>query len=131
MLLQSSDKNIYIYLIRYISHQNFLKIRYFRKFPLDSQSCHMDISSFGYTQDDVVYSWTSPQPVSIGELSINDFILLDYKHGYRNVTTKLGIRSALSLEFHLGRTFGFYFLRTYFPLILIVFCSWVSFWLVR
>ena len=29
------------------------------------------------------------------------------------------------------RTLGFYFLRTYFPLLLIVASSWVSFWLVK
>ena len=30
-----------------------------------------------------------------------------------------------------SRTLGFYFLRTYFPLVIIVTSSWVSFWLVK
>ena len=27
-------------------------------FPLDSQTCHITVASYGWTADDVIYSWT-------------------------------------------------------------------------
>ena len=35
------------------------------------------------------------------------------------------------MKFLFSRTLGYYFLRTYFPLTIIVMCSWVSFCLVK
>ena len=106
-----------------------------------------ETNAFNRCFDQVEYQWTGPSPVTIGELAINDYSLVQHTSGYRNSSSKLGIRSVLTcakdiqfktlsipcfrLEFILQRTLGFYFLRTYFPLILIVASSWVSFWLVR
>ena len=98
---------------------------------MDVQKCRVDLSSFGYTWSEVQYSWTGVSAVSIDELAINDYTLMGHSQGSTNITTKLGLRSVLTLQFDLSRTLGFYFLRTYCPLMIIVTSSWVSFWLVK
>ena len=50
--------------------------------------------------------------------------LLCARTGYRN-------DSRVHLEFLFERQTGFFLLQIYTPLTLIVFCSWVSFWLVK
>ena len=39
-----------------------------RKFPLDSQMCPLSVGSYGYTSDEVVYSWKKPAPLSLGNI---------------------------------------------------------------
>ena len=46
------------------------------------------------------------------------------RSGYRN-------DSVVYLDFLFERQTGFFLLQIYTPLTLIVFCSWVSFWLVK
>ena len=46
------------------------------------------------------------------------------RSGYRN-------DSSVFLEFLFERQTGFFLLQIYTPLTLIVFCSWVTFWLVK
>ena len=58
----------------------------------------------------------------------NDFVrnLINgvVRSGYRN-------DSVVYLDFLFERQTGFFLLQIYTPLTLIVFCSWVSFWLVK
>ena len=56
--------------------------------------------------------------------SLNDGILYMIRSGYRN-------DSVVYLDFLFERQTGFFLLQIYTPLTLIVFCSWVSFWLVK
>lgn len=107
------------------------------KFPLDSQNCKLEIGSFGYTAKDVLYKWQK-KPFSIGEeVALAQFHLADAsfgqyigksgrrdRSGYRN-------DSIVFLEFFFERQTGFFLLQIYTPLTLIVFCSWVSFFLVK
>ena len=102
-----------------------------RKFPMDVQQCSLELSSFGFTRDELMYEWSGDAPVSIDQLAINDYTFTGLETGVRNMSSKLGHHSVLSVQFRLSRTLGFYFLRTYFPLMIIVTSSWVSFWLVR
>ena len=101
-----------------------------RKFPMDNQGCRIDIGSFGYTSSEIQYKWTE-DPIEVDEYALGDFILVDFITGNRNVTSKIGKQSVISVKFRFSRTLSDHFLRTYFPLIIIVMCSWVSFWLVR
>ena len=39
-----------------------------RKFPLDSQMCPLSVGSYGYTSDEVVYTWKKPAPLSLGNV---------------------------------------------------------------
>jgi len=108
-----------------------------RKFPLDTQTCHLEIGSFAYTARDVVYRWQD-QPYEIDpSVQLAQFSLEE-----SNSETKLGIStrrdrggfrndSSVQLNFVFKRQTGFFLLQIYTPLTLIVFCSWVSFWLVK
>ena len=96
----------------------------------------------------VSYVWSGASPVSVGELAINDYMFISQTVGSGNITSKLGTsqpqssssnipiflsgcQSSLYMEFTFSRTIGYYFMRTYFPLMIITASSWVSFWLVR
>ena len=70
-------------------------------------------------------------------LGLAQFHLVDYrsylhfsneirrtKHGFRN-------DSVAGLDFIFERQTGFFLLQIYTPLTLIVFCSWVAFWLIK
>ena len=46
----------------------------------------------------VEYQWTGPSPVTIGELAINDYSLVQHTSGYRNSSSKLGTRSVLTCD---------------------------------
>lgn len=38
-------------------------------FPLDSQTCHITVASYGWTADDVIYSWTVSEESQVEECS--------------------------------------------------------------
>ena len=76
---------------------------------MDVQKCRVDLSSFGYTLSEVDYSWTSETAVSIAELAINDYTLMEHSQGSTNITTKLGLRSVLTFQFDLSRTWIYKF----------------------
>ena len=137
-----------------------------RKFPLDSQTCRVELSSFGYTLDavgvkvaetnlltDALTRSSISGPVRVLSLSASWPSMITpwcgtppgtethhpnwasdrFSRALRIFSLiKLTLSSpCYRLEFILQRTLGFYFLRTYFPLVLIVASSWVSFWLVK
>ena len=54
-----------------------------RKYPFDSQSCPLELGSFGYTSSDVVYRWAS-SPVSMNNLQMAQYKLTSLDHGVRN-----------------------------------------------
>ena len=97
----------------------------------------MVIGSFGYSADDVIYTWQKPKPVAIDKLGLAQFHLVEYKateeFGEISRRTRSGFRndSLASLEFFFERQTGFFLLQIYTPLTLIVFCSWVAFWLIK
>ena len=76
------------------------------KFPLDSQSCPLHIGSFGYTANDLIYSWARPKAVSIDKLGLAQFHLVKYETyeeislGYRR--TRVGYRSANSCAYSIA-----------------------------
>ena len=78
---------------------------------MDVQKCRVDLSSFGYTLSEVDYSWTSETAVSIAELAINDYTLMEHSQGSTNITTKLGLRSVLTFQFVLSRTWIYKYRR--------------------
>ena len=96
----------------------------------------MVIGSFGYSAEDIVYQWKKPKAVAIDKLGLAQFHLVDYKatEDFEIIRrTRSGFRndSLASLEFFFERQTGFFLLQIYTPLTLIVFCSWVAFWLIK
>jgi len=107
-----------------------------RKYPFDSQSCPLELGSFGYTSSDVVYRWAD-SPVSLDEVELSQYKLSSWDYGVRteNATRKIasGMRrdSVAFLIFDFEREMGHFILGIYFPLNLVVACSWVAFWIVK
>ena len=95
------------------------------------------IGSFGYSAEDVVFKWKQPGPVSIDKLGLAQFHLVNFEtseeFGEISRRTRGGFRndSLAKIEFFFERQTGFFLLQIYTPLTLIVFCSWVAFWLIK
>ena len=67
------------------------------------------------TLSQVKYVWSGAVPVSVSELAINDYTFLSQAVGRSNITTKLGSKSSLYIEFTFTRTLGYYFMREIYP----------------
>uniref|UniRef100_UPI00398E622B gamma-aminobutyric acid receptor subunit rho-1-like n=1 Tax=Pristiophorus japonicus TaxID=55135 RepID=UPI00398E622B len=106
----------------------------FSRFPLDTQSCSLEIESYAYTDDDLMLYWkngneslTTDEKISLSQFMIQEF----------HTTTKLAFYSStgwynrLFINFTLHRHIFFFLLQTYFPATLMVMLSWVSFWIDR
>ncbi|CAN8006660.1 unnamed protein product, partial [Ixodes hexagonus] len=103
-----------------------------QSFPMDRQSCPLTFGSYGYTVDQLEYSWDSTLPVDlIPGLALSQFDLINYP--YRNSTYAFnnGLFSVLHVNFNLQRHMGYFLIQVYVPCILIVVLSWVSFWINR
>ncbi|XP_018602192.1 gamma-aminobutyric acid receptor subunit delta isoform X2 [Scleropages formosus] len=102
------------------------------KYPMDEQECMLDLESYGYSSEDIVYHWSESQAHIHGldKLELSQFTITDY----RFVTEMMNFKSAgrfprLSLRFQLRRNRGVYIIQSYMPSILLVAMSWVSFWI--
>ncbi|KAG1674379.1 Glutamate-gated chloride channel [Nymphon striatum] len=101
------------------------------RYPLDHQICPIELASCNAT------SHTMADPQSIVRLNKLKELLLkraevDHKMALMNTSTSsmhLCEYSCLRAELHLKRSIGFYLVQKYFPTMLIVFISWISFWL--
>ena len=100
-----------------------------RKFPHDSQSCPLNIGSFGHGDSDIIYQWAE-NPAKLGDIQLSQYHFISLEHGMTTKKLRSGIRSVVFLKFHFERAIGFYVLQVYIPLTIIVMSSWVSFWLV-
>ncbi|XP_039210884.1 glycine receptor subunit alpha-4-like isoform X1 [Crotalus tigris] len=103
-----------------------------KNFPMDSQTCTMQLESFGYTMNDLTFEWeTEQEAVQVAEgLTLPQFILRDEKDlGYCTKSYNTGQFTCIEVKFHLERQMGYYLIQMYIPSLLIVILSWVSFWI--
>lgn len=111
----------------------------FRKFPFDRQRCKSTIGSWMLNASDVILHWEANSPITMGldkiltEFSLVDTILeenviLSNSPGLQ-YGDFVGNYSALIFRIVLDRQTGYYLLDYYFPSMIIIFISWVSFWL--
>ncbi|XP_029112689.1 glycine receptor subunit alpha-2 isoform X2 [Scleropages formosus] len=102
-----------------------------KNFPMDVQSCSMQLESFGYTMNDLIFEWLDQGPVQVAEgLTLPQFILKDEKElGYCTKHYNTGKFTCIEVKFHLERQMGYYLIQMYIPSLLIVILSWVSFWI--
>ncbi|XP_059408502.1 glycine receptor subunit alpha-3-like isoform X2 [Carassius carassius] len=102
-----------------------------KNFPMDVQTCIMQLESFGYTMNDLIFEWQEKGPVQVAEgLTLPQFILKD-DSDLRNCTKhyNTGKFTCIEVRFHLERQMGYYLIQMYIPSLLIVILSWVSFWI--
>jgi len=101
-----------------------------RLYPLDKQVCVLQIASYGWATDDLIYKWKDVDPVQIVPgLHLPRFTLEQYKSAYCNVITNTGEYSCLKVELIFKREFSYYLITIYVPCCMLVIVSWVSFWL--
>ncbi|TNN86849.1 Gamma-aminobutyric acid receptor subunit beta-4 [Liparis tanakae] len=102
-----------------------------RRYPLDEQNCTLEIESYGYTTDDIVFFWQGGDNAVTGvdKLELPQFSIVDIRLVSREVMFTTGSYPRLSLSFRIKRNIGYFILQTYMPSILITILSWVSFWI--
>ncbi|KAK1903822.1 Glycine receptor subunit alphaZ1 [Dissostichus eleginoides] len=115
-----------------------------KNFPMDVQTCIMQLESFGYTMNDLVFEWDEKGAVQVADgLTLPQFLLKDEKDlryctkHYNTATQGLTVLLAdttgkftcIEVRFHLERQMGYYLIQMYIPSLLIVILSWVSFWI--
>uniref|UniRef100_A0A914VPM3 Ig-like domain-containing protein n=1 Tax=Plectus sambesii TaxID=2011161 RepID=A0A914VPM3_9BILA len=101
-------------------------------YPLDRQSCLIDLASYAYTTEDIKYEWKSENPIQQKDglrQSLPSFELQDVLTEYCTSKTNTGEYSCLRTRLILRREFSYYLLQLYIPSFMLVIVSWVSFWL--
>uniref|UniRef100_A0A915NRB2 Glutamate-gated chloride channel n=1 Tax=Meloidogyne floridensis TaxID=298350 RepID=A0A915NRB2_9BILA len=96
-------------------------------YPLDRQTCLIDLASYAYTTDDIIYVWKRDNPVqqklglrqSLPSFELQTVLTDSCTSTYSCLRTKLILR----------REFSYYLLQLYIPSCMLVIVSWVSFWL--
>ncbi|KAA0722186.1 Glycine receptor subunit alpha-3 [Triplophysa tibetana] len=102
-----------------------------KNFPMDVQTCIMQLESFGYTMNDLIFEWQENGPVQVADgLTLPQFIFKD-EPDLRWCTKhyNTGKFTCIEVRFHLERQMGYYLIQMYIPSLLIVILSWVSFWI--
>uniref|UniRef100_H9GK80 Gamma-aminobutyric acid type A receptor beta4 subunit n=1 Tax=Anolis carolinensis TaxID=28377 RepID=H9GK80_ANOCA len=102
-----------------------------RRYPLDQQNCTLEIESYGYTVDDIVFFWQGNNSAVTGmkDLELPQFTIIEQRLVTREVVFTTGSYLRLSLSFRIKRNIGYFILQTYMPSVLITILSWVSFWI--
>ncbi|KAI5107580.1 glycine receptor subunit alpha-2 precursor, partial [Silurus meridionalis] len=102
-----------------------------KNFPMDVQTCIMQLESFGYTMNDLIFEWLETAPVQVAEgLTLPQFIIREEKDlGYCTKHYNTGKFTCIEVKFQLERQMGYYLIQMYIPSLLIVILSWVSFWI--
>ncbi|CAG2109427.1 unnamed protein product [Medioppia subpectinata] len=102
-------------------------------FPMDTQRCPLALGSFGYSMQEVVYSWNPARKVVINpDMKMSQFDLIAVPVGNKtNDERKDGPYSILLASFHFQRHMGSFVIEVYAPCIMLVVLSWVSFWINR
>ncbi|XP_078265116.1 glycine receptor subunit alpha-2 isoform X5 [Rhinoraja longicauda] len=102
-----------------------------KNFPMDVQTCAMQLESFGYTMNDLIFEWLEVGAVQVADgLTLPQFLLKDEKElGYCTKHYNTGKFTCIEVKFHLERQMGYYLIQMYIPSLLIVILSWVSFWI--
>uniref|UniRef100_A0A7E4ZSR1 Ig-like domain-containing protein n=1 Tax=Panagrellus redivivus TaxID=6233 RepID=A0A7E4ZSR1_PANRE len=101
-------------------------------YPLDRQTCLIDLASYAYTTDDIKYEWKAVNPIQQKaglRQSLPSFELQDVLTAYCTSKTNTGEYSCARVKLLLRREYSYYLIQLYIPCIMLVVVSWVSFWL--
>ncbi|KAG5262613.1 hypothetical protein AALO_G00276950 [Alosa alosa] len=101
------------------------------KYPMDRQTCTLQLESWGYNVKDVVFYWTrGNQSVSgLDTLQLAQYTLEDYYTSEAEAVYETGNYPKLIFHFRLKRSILYFILETYVPSSALVVLSWVSFWI--
>ncbi|XP_073343533.1 gamma-aminobutyric acid receptor subunit pi [Pagrus major] len=101
------------------------------KYPMDRQVCTLQLESWGYNLQDVVFYWTrgNDSVKGLDTLRLAQYSVETYYTSVSEAVYETGQYPKLVLHFALRRNVLFFILETYVPSILLVVLSWVSFWI--
>jgi len=104
-----------------------------QKFPLDNQTCVVNIGSYGFATNDLAFFWEESQNVSAirvnEDLEMPDFVLSNHEARYCNRTTATGEFTCIEVHLALQRNINLYLQQLYLPSTLIVALSFIAFWI--
>lgn len=99
-------------------------------FPLDHQTCYIQVASFVKTTRELELVWYDDNPIKMYKrLKLPQFQIKDIKTETCRQSFHIGNYSCLQAVFELRRNVGYHLVQSYLPTSLIVVVSWVSFWL--
>lgn len=100
-------------------------------FPLDNQTCSLQMGSWGWATTDLVFLWKkSNTTVQVAKnLRLPQFSLESFTTDSCNSKSPTGEYSCLKVDLAFQRKFSYYLLTIYIPCDMLVVVSWVSFWL--
>jgi hypothetical protein len=111
----------------------------FRKFPFDQQKCLSTISNWKMNASEVKLHWESDEPFVLGSDKIlTEYLVINTVLNESEIAAAtpgyqygdfLGNYSILTFKIIFKRHVGYYMLEYYFPSMLIIATSWISFWL--
>ncbi|XP_078717510.1 gamma-aminobutyric acid receptor subunit pi-like isoform X2 [Lampetra fluviatilis] len=101
------------------------------KYPMDKQSCTLQLESWGYNTDDMVFYWTRGNDSVRGleNLRLAQYTVEEQFTSVSEAVYETGRYPKLVFHFVLRRNILYFILETYVPSILLVVLSWVSFWI--
>ncbi|XP_007669744.1 gamma-aminobutyric acid receptor subunit gamma-4 [Ornithorhynchus anatinus] len=104
-----------------------------QNFPMDTHSCPLIFSSYGYPREEIIYRWRR-YSIEVSDQRSWRLYQFDFT-GLRNTSevlrTGAGDYMVMTVSFDLSRRMGYFAIQTYIPCILTVVLSWVSFWIKR
>ncbi|TRY94345.1 hypothetical protein DNTS_026341 [Danionella cerebrum] len=112
----------------------------FSRFPLDSQNCSLELESceyhqrlHAYNENDLMLYWKNGNDsLRTDEIALSQFFIEEFHPSYGLAFySSTGWYNRLYINFILRRHIFFFMLQTYFPTMLMVMLSWVSFWIDR
>ncbi|XP_064469159.1 glycine receptor subunit alpha-2-like [Ornithodoros turicata] len=102
---------------------------HFDHYPLDTQRCPMHLGPFSQTIDQTVLRWKRDPIVFKKPISVPQYHLDGVTHDRYTRTIETGSFSFLVVRFTVVRQRGYYLITIYFPTMLFVVISWLTFYL--
>ncbi|XP_074615162.1 gamma-aminobutyric acid receptor subunit beta-1-like [Acropora palmata] len=100
-----------------------------RDYPLDTQTCVLEILSYSYDITAMDYHWDDEKAVIILDDEMSEFELADCQSERKQVEYVIGTYTHLVAKFVFRRRLAYSFIQIYSPTFLIVVLSWMSFWI--
>ncbi|XP_060113943.1 gamma-aminobutyric acid receptor subunit pi [Heteronotia binoei] len=101
------------------------------KYPLDTQTCKLQLESWGYDENDILFTWLrgNDSVRGLDNLRLSQYTVERYYTFETRSQHETGNYPRLIVQFELKRNILYFLLETYVPSTLLVVLSWVSFWI--
>jgi len=100
------------------------------KFPFDNQECGLQMESYGYSTDDLVFQWVKDDPVQIAEnTELPKYDLSNTETGDCTKVYSTGSFTCIQMKMKLSREIGYFLFNSYIPTFIVTSLTWLGFWL--